>query len=1044
MYQTTSSGLRGLYRTGVSRIAVTLAIVVVSAPVAAAAQSPATAPATESPPVLAGSGTPSSDPAPAKGEDIVVTGSRIARRDYASNTPIVTLSQEALDTTSSFALETKLQQLPQFAGSASSQFSAGYLNSGVATLNLRNLGDNRNLVLIDGRRAQPSTSSFAIDINTIPSALVENVEVISGGASAVYGADAVSGVVNFRLKQKYQGFHVGAQYGISELGDNRVADLEALIGTNFAEGRGNAVLAANFSQRGAFYNGSRSFYQRGLADGRNGSTLLASGYFKPTPGNLPTQGAVNAYFGQFGAPASGVRNTTNVGFNNDGTTLFNLAGSDIYNFQNPLVTRFAIDRISSPGVAQVKESFDDALLSTPLKRYSFFGRGSYDVTDSVALFVQGNYTTYDSRTQGGPVQADNFWQNTIPRDAAHPVPAGLAALLDSRPNPAAPWILGKALDFLGPRVVLHDLNVFQLTGGLKGKIGGTDWTWEAYGSHGETKIVDTGVRGFANTLKLQELMTAPNYGAGYSGSAGKCTSGIYPFGGLSYSDQTAAVNSFPTAQQQVSADCVAFISERPTYRTKLKQDVFEATMQGGLMELPYGQLRFATGASHRRNSYDYVPDPLTRPRADSSTVLMGQFGTLPVSGSTNVTEGYAELLIPLLANLPLIQSLEVDVAYRYSKYRYSGGAQAYKADLSWQVFDALRVRGGYQRAVRAPNVVELFSPSSQSSGTGIDPCQANTGLRYGNTPQNTSNRAQVQALCRTLMGAGAPTDLDNYLGASVPTLTASIQGNPDLNPEKADTYTLGAVFRPRWKLPLDAALSLSVDYYNIKIAGAIGFISGQQTYDLCFNSNGLSNPGLDATNRYCQAIGRSTAPGSGGAPTIANTLYDNQGGIHTSGIDIQADLSLAAGPGRLTINAIANYLDSFTRSPAVGSPFLEYAGYSGGYFQWKLFDTATYSIDGYAVGLRWRHLTGVKNIARVTAPCTPGPMAPSCRLDTPNHDGVDLFGRAKINDQMSFRAGIDNLLNAEPALVGGIPGTTDPANYDIIGRRFFIGVTFDL
>ncbi len=975
-------------------------------------------------------------------QEVVVTGSRIARRDYAANTPIVTLPEETLENTSSFALETKLNQLPQFASSGNSQFTAGYLNTGASTLNLRNLGDNRNLVLLDGRRAQPSTNSFAIDINTIPGALIDSVEVISGGASAVYGSDAVSGVVNFKLKDDFEGVQVGANYGLSRLEDNRIVDLEAVVGGNFADGRGNAVVALSYASRGAFYNGNRDFYIDGLLSGRNGGTLLAFGYYKPVSGNLPTQAAINSYYGQFGAPAGAVRNTTNVGFNNDATTLFNLAGTDIYNYRNQLGTRFQIDRVSTPNTAQVKESFDDSLLSTPLDRYSIFGKATYEVYDDVKVFLQGMYTSYLSTTMGGPVQADNFWVLNVPRDAAHPVPAALATLLDSRPTPGASWQLGKAQDYLGPRIVEHDNKIFQITGGLQGRIGGTDLSWEVYGSHGETTLVDTGVSGFANSLKIQELISAPNYGANFTATTGKCTSGLYPFGALTFPAETAVTNPNPLPQQRVSQDCVDYISERPVHQTKLVQDVVEANLQGGLFELPAGEVRFATGLGYRYNSYDYLPDPLTRPRADNSTVLMGQFGTLAVSGSTNVKEFYAEVLIPVLSDIPFIQALEVDLAYRYSDYEFAGGVHAYKGDVSWQVFDALRLRGGYQRAVRAPNVIELFSPPNQVQATGTDYCQSNTGSPFGNTPQNTTTRAQVQALCRSMMGAGAPASLDNYLGSSVNSLSSRPAGNPLLGPETADTFTVGAVFRPAWSLPGNAAVSLSVDYYNISIDGAIGFISAVQTYDLCFNVNGVSNPNFDPANRYCATIGRATSPGGGGNPTVVLSLYENQGGIKTDGVDVQADLAFDLAGGRFSINSVVNYLNSFTRSVAVGLPFLENAGYSGGYFKWKLFNSFSYRYEGMSLGLRWRHLDSVMNATRITAPCTPGPAAPACRPDTEAYDVFDLFMRWQVNDMVGVRVGVDNLLDRDPPIVGGIPGQTEGGSYDIIGRRFYGGVSF--
>ena len=288
----------------------------------------------------------------ALGAEVVITGSRIARPDYEANTPITTVSQDILESSGSFALESKLLQLPQFAGALNSQYSTGYFNSGAATLNLRNLGDNRNLVLMDGKRLQPSTSTLAIDINTIPSALIDSVEIITGGASAVYGADAVSGVVNFKLKRNFEGAQFDARYGLSERGDDEVVDLSAVFGGNFADDRGNAVLALSYSDRGEVYNRDVDFLQKGYEVGAiaASSSFLANGYYKPVA-NAPSQSAVNAYFAGFGAPAGGVTAGSTLGFNNDGASFFNVTGTQVYNYASDLYPRFVVDTFFVPRVA---------------------------------------------------------------------------------------------------------------------------------------------------------------------------------------------------------------------------------------------------------------------------------------------------------------------------------------------------------------------------------------------------------------------------------------------------------------------------------------------------------------------------------------------------------------------------------------------------------------------------------------------------------------------------------------------------------------------
>jgi iron complex outermembrane receptor protein len=972
--------------------------------------------------------------------EIVVTGSRIARRDFEANSPITTVQEDLLEQTSSFALESKLLQLPQFSGAPNSQYATGYFNSGAATLNLRNLGDNRNLVLLDGRRMQPSTSALAIDINTIPAALIDSIEVITGGASAAYGADAVSGVVNFKLKKNFQGAQFDGYYGLSERGDNRIVDLSATLGGNFADQRGNAVFALSYSDRGEVQNRDIEFFRVGAVPAS--SSFLSTGYYNPIA-NQPTQAALNGYFGQFGAAPGAVTRATQLGFNNDQQSLFNVTGANIYNYQNPLYPRYAIDSYTTPSSKTVKQNFSaDTLASLPLTRYSAFGNISYNITDNIQFFTQLSYTHYNSTTVGGAPVAANTWRADIPRDAAHPVPAAFAALLDSRPDRNGDWAFNKDLTFMGLGTVDHTNDVYQLMAGLRGGLPGTDITWELNGSHGETQLVDKGVSGFASLVRYQQLMRAPNYGANFKGQYGTCTSGINPFG---EQNGVGAGQFGDPSLAQVSADCIDYLNPYWTTTTKLAQDVVELNAQGKAFQLPAGEARFAFGADYRSNSVSSKPDKAFTPDAGYFADIIGQFGVLPVSGSNFVKEVYGELLLPILEDLPGVKKLELDTAYRFSDYNRSGGTNTYKADINWTVVDPVRIRAGYQRAVRAPNVVEQFGPPTLVFDSAVDACQSNVTASYANIASNP-NRAKVQQLCRTLMAAGAPpvTDptndpfgLNTYLGSSSGALNSYPRGNADLKPEKANTYTAGVVFSPSWDLPANLNLTTSLDYYKIDIKGAIGYINANLSYQLCFNANGVSNPTYDVNNVYCQTIGRQQTVGTQGVPSGVFSLYLNQGAIETSGVDWQTDLKFNVGPGIAGVNLVVNYLDSFKRRVGPGAPLLDYTGFAGGYYEWKSYMNFTYAVGPVGGGLRWRHLPSVKPQDYLVAPCT----ATRCFADTPAWDQFDLYGNYKVSDMLSVRMGVDNLLDKEPPVVRGIPGNTDPQNYDILGRRYYLGVT---
>jgi len=1003
--------------------------------------------------VSAAAGPHSSDEGPVsarEAKDIIVTGSRIVRRDLVSNTPIVTVQREQLDNTGNFTLESKLQQLPQFAGSSNSQFNASGTSTGAATLNLRNLGDNRNLVLLDGRRLEPSTSSFAIDINVIPQNVIDTVEVISGGASAVYGSDALSGVVNFKLKHHFEGLQLDGFLSRTQHGGAGNEELSGLIGTNVAGGRGNIFLSVDYSNRSGLYNSQRDFYSDAARQGSaalGGSGFLDYGYLEgvtPNPSNPLANAANPAVLNTLlGAPVGTDLTGANIAFNNDGT-LFNQTGARIYNYRGALFPNYALVQ-QGPNQAVVYNNQYNLLTGTPLKRYSLFGSGEYDVTDGVTAFFQGAYTHYRSQAMSPPGSGDNFWVRTIQRDPALE-PVAVRTLLDSRADPSAPYLIGSSTSFAGPARYEINNDVFQLVAGLRGRLGGdTDITWEIYGSHGETHITNTLYSGGVSFRRLQEVQGLPDYGAGSSNLAfgGSCTSGISPFGQLN--SPAGGNNPNPSSGQLVSQDCLDYVTVNPSNRTVLKQDVLEGTVQGKVLDLPAGDLRFAAGASYRKNSYAFNPDEEYAPESAGQSDLIGLFGQLPTIGATKVKEVYGELLVPLLKDLPFVRSMSVNLAYRYSDYNTSGGVSTYKVDGDWAVNDWLRFRGGYQRAVRAPNVSELFGAAQQVfQFNSPDPCLSQTTDIFGNNPANP-NRANAQALCAALVGGipAAPGQtaaaanaayFNSYTGLNLPIQVGQLTGNPDLKPERADTFTAGVVLRPHLSLPGSAHVSLTVDYYNIRIKGAISSLGAGDVYRACFNGQG-TNADYDPASPFCAGILRAPAI-AGGVPLSVAIQFQNQGGIKTSGVDTQLNASIEAGPGQVGLNVVVNYLDSFKISQAPGSPFFEYAGATGGYFRWKTFTTLSYTIGDVLVGVRHHFLGGVDDSS-----CRTLPSGTACPIPgVPSYNLFDAFFNLQLTKGISLRGGIDNLFDKSPPSLSGLPGYVDTANYDILGRRFYTAI----
>ena len=957
-------------------------------------------------------------PAPAAGQavgEVVVTGSRIARRDFVAESPIVTVQTQVLQTTSPPTLDEALGKLPQFTGiTGQTQTGSGFGQIGAATLNLRNLGPSRNLVLLDGRRMEPSTTGFAVDINNIPTALIDSIEVITGGASAVYGSDAVAGVINFKLKHNFEGVQFDVKGGLSGRGDYGNTDDSVTAGANFADGRGNVVVSLDYLYRAPTLQRDIPFYQRELAAGSGSFALsfLDVGYYQSELDSIPGTHVPNWPGFPFAGPVD-------LGFNTDHSTVFNIAtGAGYTSGYYPQNPNYAF----SNGV-KFNTNYNE-YATTPMNRYSGFTRFEYQIGDGISAYGQLLYSHYDVKNVFIPLPAANFWSVAIPLDAAHPIPSSLSTVLAQRGVPNAPWHYSTSISFLGIPTTDNTNDVYQALVGLKGNFGHSDWTWDVSASHGSTTVDSVGVQGYVDWRRWQQLLQAPGYGAGFNDGAGNsCSSGISPF----------------IDAATISKDCRKYIQYQYKNSLDQTQDIVEANIQGKVADLPAGELRAAFGANYRRNTLDSLVDPIygTNPQIGVGTgasSMVGTFSANSSSGASHVYELYGEALVPVLKDLPLAKSLELDLAYRYSNYAMSGGVSTYKASADWRLNDWFMLRGGYQRAVRAPNVTELFS-SAQATIVipAFDPC-VNVGPfaippgPYGNNAGNP-DQAKVKALCTALTPGAAPGLFNGYAGQGTPVLVGQLAGNANLKPEKADTFTVGAVFRPTG-LPWGSTMSASIDYYNIKIADAIQALDPNQTYELCFNAFG-TNPTYSASDPYCSILRRN--PGNG-LPSGVNDVYQNQGGIKTSGVDVQVDWRVPVGPGSLDLNGVVNYLGDYKQSFLTGLAFVEYANTissSAAYFRWRSLLTATYTVDKLMVGTRWRFTPRTRDVT-----CASKCQSP----DTPSYNVFDLFGSYELTSKVRLTAGVDNLFDRDPPIVGGVLGNTNLGEYDVIGRQFYMAI----
>lgn len=928
-------------------------------------------------------------------EEVIVTGSRIVRRDYTAESPTVTLDQAVLQAGGPASLETALNQLPQFAATSGST-SISSASAGRANANLRGLGVARTLVLMDGRRMQPSDPLGAVDLNTIAPALIKTVEVITGGASAVYGSDAIAGVANFRLRDDFQGFEFDTQYMETGRSDGEAFDASILMGGNFADGRGNAVLSMSYFERQEVLRRNRPFFKDGGV-----TAVIPSGLVAAVATNLPSQAAMNALMATYGI-APGVRNSSTFGTNPDGS-LFTLT-APIANFKWPKDGPYIISS------GQIGISYGEhSPLQQPMDRQNVFGRMTYELTDSIRAYAQFSYTHYTADQNAiGRNQA-------ITRDVYVPItnpflPTDLKTLMASRPNPNAPILFYFNTGRFAPARAEQTFDVYQGVVGLTGRIDAIDGTWDVYGSYGRTNRLSL-AGGHVDRAAFLSLVEAAD------GGVSICEGGLKP------------MEIAPP-----SAQCLNYLLRTVRETEEFEQAVLEGSVQGRLFALPAGDARFALGFSSRSNDYAFQPDE----QRIRGTLLASSLSS-PTEGSVTMNEVFGEAVLPLLSGLPMIEALDLSVAYRYSDYDTIGAVSTYKVAADWDVVPALKVRGGYQRAIRAPSLGELFRPAEEggtvvgrtAAGRG-DPCDVTGVYRTG------ANAAQVRVLC---IATGVPetlVDTLRFVGTSVQSVMA---GNPDLEAEVADTYTAGIVWRPRFEAEWLSGLSVSVDYYDITLKKAIGMVTGEVIAQRCFNGQGDSNPTYDPNNYYCTLMAR----GPSGGFSLFQTPLLNMGGYETSGVDVQFDWRMPVSLGRIDgtvgVNTLVSWMGRYAIQTLEGAPFVDYAGTIGNaqisseaisHPEWKAFTTLSWRSGATDVAILWRWIDAMDNSSNV------GATTATAAGVTDRHY-FDVTVRRRINDRLEGRFGVVNLADTQPPEWTG-ESATDPAAYDVLGRRFYLGL----
>jgi len=990
--------------------------------------------------------------APAEGEAIVITGSRIVRPNLEANSPVTTVTGLETTQNADVTLDTFLNTLPQVnpAGTTTSNNPG---NGGQSNIDLRGLGANRNLVLVDGRRPMVSASNQTVDLNTIPQGLIERIDVLTGGAGAAYGADAIAGVVNIILKDDFEGVDLRANYSNSlRETDAREYQISGTIGGNFADNRGNFALSVEYAERQGLIKAQRPF----AAQATSTTGSFPTGSLVNSAGNPYSQAVVNSIFTAYGVPTAQLPATNQLAFNSDGT-LFGVG-----TFNSPVnVTnfRYSLSSAANPNLNYFPDfysyNFDIVnILVLPLERYSAFTRGNYKVNDAFEFFVQGAYTNYNSATALAPTPVSTGIVNTnstasglnarsplvnllqdsgtnigqAARITGFVVPVSnpflqaspdLVALVNSRtgndPNLAGSGAaegvrIGYRFLGTGLREQQLENEVIQGMAGLRGEFA-PNWRYEAYYSWGKT-VIDQRATGNVNVQKVQQLLEAPD------GGRSLCTGGFNPFG-----------------IQPFSQACVDFVSEVGVTKTTFTQKIAQAYITGQLAELPAGPLSVVFGAEKRDFRYEFDPGALFGPIAGFNT-------STPDLGTNSFLDFFGEASIPILKDAPMAESLELTLSARHSKSDFNdiqngvdgspSNDWSYGGTLTWSPVRELRFRASYQHSVRAPNFGELFSGGGSFPQI-FDPCSNNSNFR--------ATRGTAAATICQSTGVSAAT-LGSFVATPGAQAFITVTGNPNLKPEKSDAFTAGFVFNA-------LGFTGSIDYYNIKVNDTIFSPDVNEIIASCYGYNNI-NPSLNAASAYCASVSRSNnnitaidLEESLGGDSNGYFQAINQGSVKTSGIDFQLGYNLPTefvGPeSSINFNLLVNYLFDF-KVTGLGGLQTDYAG-TASYFgaglgtsfpEWKGTMNVGFNLNkGLSLQSRVRYIDAMENRAsrQFIGEKFTGPGS------------VWYFDYALQGqvENMTLRLGLNNAFNRKPPTYApNVQSGTDPSTYDVIGRRFYV------
>jgi outer membrane receptor protein involved in Fe transport len=936
-------------------------------------------------------------------ERIEITGSRIKSIGNTSSSPITSVGKVDIDTTQPVAVEELVRGLSSSYPAIGPGVNNG--SAGIASIDLRGLGTNRTLVLVNGKRFVPSNLRGVVDTNNVPVSLLERVDLVTGGASAVYGADAVSGVVNFVTKRNFTGVEATTLYSVSESNDAKRYKSDLTMGANLADGRGNVAIHVGTTRTNPIRLGDRDYANTVISS----STGLPGGF---------SGTSVPAVFSGMPTPINGSRVI-------DATTG---------------LLRAAVTSGPPDGYNTNPPNY----FETPLTRTQVTGLGRFTINDYAEAYAEIFHTRSNVTLNLAPSGTFGVALN-IPIGnpfITQPVRNQLCAAYGIS---TANCVAGNATEFranvarrfveAGPRVYSYDNVTTQYTTGLRGAIPYLDsWSYDAYYQQGRSDQQQTTANGFGAT-KLQQAVRATST-TGCTVTTGGCVP-INLFGGAG----------------TITPEMLAFISTPTFQTTQVTQKVMSLSANGeiAVAKSPFAKnpLGLAIGYEQRTVFGGNKSDAVVQTQGE----LLGSGAPTPDrSGELKFKETYVEANMPLVQNMPGVQSLSVGVGYRDTEFKTTASQNygSWKGGFDWAPIKGLRFRAEQQRATRAPNVNELYAPVTTGLATlSIDPCQGNligTGPTTGLTAAQIAARPQLTVLCQQ---TGVPAaQVGSVASPSSSQVNNTSGGNPALKPEKADTTTFGLVWEPDF-VP---NLSMTLDFWKIKIDEAVSSATASQVVDGCFSTT--LNPGF-GYNAFCQSIQRDALNGglNGTGSKGIITQSSNLGGYNYSGVDFGANyrlqMSKVGAPtlGRVDFGIQLSHLRraDFKALPTVAT--LEQAGYYGldvgtPYMKTKFSQRTTWAFSDFSVGYNWRYL----GASKVQPDRAANYLPENTSIKAVSY--IDLNGTWQAMKNLKLSLTLNNAFNKKPPLIGtGIIdgaynfGNTIPLVYDVIGRRYTVSAT---